>query len=137
MAEKAREANCFAPSTSSKLSGAYQASPFQQAVDPDAMDISVGTSGFGNGKTREEWRKALHGKCYGCESDEHMIAKGYPSKRAICQWCKKAGHTSAVCMTWYLGRPCNDGPPQLQAIRASIIPEVSRAPARYWETPRQ
>lgn len=63
------------------------------------MDISAGTSGSGNGKTREDWRKALRSKCYGCGSDERTIAKGCPSKRTICQWCKKAGHTSAVCMT--------------------------------------
>lgn len=112
MAEKAREAGRSVPTTSSKPSGSHQASPFQQhSADPDAMDISAGTSGSGNGKTREDWRKALCGKCYGCGSDEHMIAKGCPSKHAICQWCKKVGHNSAVCMTRYLGRPRNDGPP--------------------------
>lgn len=88
------------------------------------MDISAGTSGSGNGKTWEDWRKALRGKCYGCGSDEHTIAKGCSSKRTICQWCKKVGHTSAVCMTRYLGRPHNDGPPQPQAVRASTLPEA-------------
>lgn len=104
MAEKAREAGHSAPSTSLKPSGSHQAFLFQQhSADPDAMDISAGTSGSGNGKTREDWRKAMHGKCYDCGSDEHTIAKGCPSKHAICQWCKKAGHTSAVCMTQYIG----------------------------------
>lgn len=56
MAEKAQEAGRSASSTSSKLSGTHQASPFQQATDPDAMDISADTSGSGNGKTQE---------CYG------------------------------------------------------------------------
>lgn len=126
MAEKAREAGRSTPSTSLKPLGSHQASPFQQhSADPDAMDISAGTSGSGNGKTREDWRKALHSKCYSCGSDEHTIAKGYPSKRTICQWCKKAGHTSAVCMTRYLGQPRNDGPSQPQAVHASIIPEAS------------
>lgn len=126
MTEKAREASRSAPSTSSKPSGSHQASPFQQhSADPDAIDISAGTSSSGNSKTREDWRKALHGKCYGCGSDEHTIAKGCLSKRAICQWCKKAGHTSAVCMTRYLCRLHDDGP--LQAIRASTNPEASRS----------
>lgn len=85
MAEKAREASCFAPSMLSKPLGSHQASPFQQhSADPDAMDISAGTSGFGNGKIRKDWRKALRGKCYGCGSDEHTITKGCPSKRTIC-----------------------------------------------------
>lgn len=111
MVEKAREAGRSAPSTLSKPSGSHQASLFQQhSADLDAMDISTRTSGSGNGKTRKDWRKALHGKCYGCGSDEHTIAKGCSSKHTICQWCKKAGHTSAVCMTQYLGQPQNDGP---------------------------
>lgn len=89
------------------------------------MDISAGTLSSGNGKTCEDWKKALHGKCYGCGSDEHTIAKGCPSKRTICQWCKKAGHTFVVCMTQYLGRPRNDGPPQV--VHASTIPKVLRS----------
>lgn len=126
MVEKAREAGRSAPSTSSKPSGSHQASLFQQhSADPDTMDINTRTSGAGNGKTQEDWRKALRGKCYGCKSDEHTIAKGCSSKCTICQWCKKAGHTSMVCMTRYLGRPQNDGPPQPQAVRASVIPEAS------------
>lgn len=83
--EKAQEASHSAPTTLSKPLGSHQVSPFQHSADPDTMDISASTSGSGNGKTRENWRKALHGKCYGCRSDEHTIAKGYPSKCAICQ----------------------------------------------------
>lgn len=52
MAEKTREASRSALSTSSKPSGAHQASPFQQAADSNAMNISTGTSG--NGKTKED-----------------------------------------------------------------------------------
>lgn len=89
------------------------------------MDISASTLESGNGKTREDWRKALRSKCYSCRSNEHTIAKGYPSKCAICQWCKKAGHISAAYMTQYLGWPRNDGPPQPQAVCTSTIPEVS------------
>lgn len=126
MAEKAQEAGCSAPTMSSKPSASHVLSPFQQhSADPDAMHISAGTSGPSNGKTRQDWRKALRSKCYGCGSDKYMIAKGCPSKRAICQWCKKAGHTSAVCMTRYLGRLRNDGPPQPQAVRAETLPEAS------------
>lgn len=55
MAEKAREASRSAPTTSSKPSGSHQASPFQQhSANPDTMDISAGTSGSGNGKTRKD-----------------------------------------------------------------------------------
>lgn len=127
LAEKAREAGCFAPtlSLSKSPSGSYQTPThlFQSPADPDAMDISARSSG--NGKMREDWRKAMRSKCYGCRSNEHTIAKGCLSKCAICQWCKKAGHTSAVCMTQYIGRLRNDGPPQPYAVRAGITPEVS------------
>lgn len=107
LAEKAREAGHSTPTPSSlKSSLESHQTPtqlFPSFADPNAMDISAGTSG--NGKTRKDWRKALCGKCYGCSSDKYTIAKGCPSKRAICQWCKKAGHTLAICMTWYLGWP--------------------------------
>lgn len=89
------------------------------------MDISAGISGSSNGKTQEDWRKALHGKCYGCGSDEHTITKGCLSKRTICQWYKKVRHSSAVCMTQYLGQSRNDEPSQPQAVRISTIPEAS------------
>lgn len=125
IAEKARKADCSAPTMLSKPSGSHQASLFQHSTDPDAMDISASTSGSSNGKTWEDWRQALHGKCYGCGSDEHTIAKGYLSKHAICQWCKKVRHNLAICMTWYLGRPRNDGPLQPQVVHASTIPEAS------------
>lgn len=86
MAKEAREAGRSAPIMSSKPSGSHVSSPFQQHfTDPDAIDISTNTSGPGNGKTQEDWRKALCGKCYSCGSDEHTIAKGCLSKCAICQ----------------------------------------------------
>lgn len=84
IAEKAREASRSTPTTSSKPLGSYQAFLFWHSANPDAMDISAGTSSPSNGKTREDWRKALHGKYYSYGSDEHTIVKGCPSKRAIC-----------------------------------------------------
>lgn len=86
------------------------------------MDISTGSSG--NGKTREERRKALYGKCYGCSSLDHTVTS-CSSKRAICQWYKKVRHNSAVCMIHYLGQPRSNGPLQPYVICASTIPEAS------------
>lgn len=127
LAEKAREAGRSAPipSSSKSPSGSHQTLThlFQSPANPNAIDISAGSSS--NGKTREDWRKAMRGKCYGYGSDKHTIAKGCPSKRAICQWCKKAGYTLAVCMTRHIGRLRNDGPPQPYAVHASTIPEAS------------
>lgn len=99
----------FAPNSQPRS----QSAPFQQSLD-DAMDISA--SQPSNGKTREDWRKAMRGKCYGCGSSDHSVT-ACSQRRVICQWCKKVGHTSAVCMTRYLGRPKNSG--NAQSVRAS------------------
>lgn len=129
LAEKAHEAShsTLTPSLSKSSSKSHQTLTqlFQSPTDPNAMDISARTSG--HGKIREDWQKALCDKCYSYSSNEYTIARGYLSKCAICQWCKKAGHTLVVYMTQYLGRPQNDGPPQPQAVHASMIPEASKS----------
>ena len=74
-AEKARDKGQFPKSTS-----AHTFRPFQPAsvVDPNAMVIDASSSGSatttGNSRTRDHWRQAMRGKCYGCGATTHVNA---------------------------------------------------------------
>lgn len=85
LAEKAREADHFISTTSSRgSSNGYQGSLqlFQNSADPNTINISA--RAIGNRKMRKDWKKALHGKCYGYSSQEYSITKCV-HKHAICQ----------------------------------------------------
>ena len=69
----------------------------------------------------------MRGKCYGCGSTDHLSAV-CPHKASMCQHCQKPGHTSAVCMTRYLGQKPGGG--NAQRVRASTTTApTSPAPA--------
>ena len=112
LAEKARDGDRVTFHAPAPNRSHTHTTPFQQ-VDPDAMDISATT---GNGRTRDDWRRAMRGKCYGCGATEHQSA-ACQHKRAICQWCMKPGHTSLVCMTRFLGKARVSG--NAQSVKAS------------------
>lgn len=80
---------------------------------PDAMDIDAtrvtkaptpakGTSP--NGKTYDDFKRAMVNKCSKCASADH-IAKNGNHERDICYHCKKAGHRSTACMRKFMGFP--------------------------------
>lgn len=101
-AERARERGKAASSSSHPYPRASTSAPagpsgsaFQSRTDPNAMEIDATT-----GRTPDEWRKALAGKCFACGSKDHIIAR-CPYRRSICDHCRKVGHTAAVCRSRY------------------------------------
>lgn len=82
--------------------------------DPDAMDIDAarlilakanGANGAGpNGKTIQDWKKAMTNRCNRCASRDH-VAKDGKHERDVCDWCIKDGHRSTACMRKFMGHP--------------------------------
>jgi hypothetical protein len=75
--------------------------------DPYAMDIDAtrtfGRNQTGNGKTREDYQKAMAGRCYGCGSKEHIKAQGNHGG-LTCSYCRRKGHSQNVCQDKFMGR---------------------------------
>lgn len=117
-AEKARDKGQAPKATSTP----HAFRPFQPAsvVDPNAMVIDASVPG--NGKTRDHWRQAMRGKCYGC-GDQNHVSANCPSKRTICSWCNKVGHTDQVCMNRYLGRPKGASRTVVAATNTASVPQ--------------
>ena len=55
-------------------------------------------------KTKVDYMKFMHGKCFGCGSKEHTKKNGH-HERDVCNHCGKTGHRSPVCFMKYLGKP--------------------------------
>ncbi|EIW73870.1 hypothetical protein CONPUDRAFT_68232 [Coniophora puteana RWD-64-598 SS2] len=82
-----------------------QAAP-RPAADPYAMEVDATRTG--NGKTREEFQRAMTGRCFGCGSKEHLKRDGnHQTDR--CGYCSRTGHKETVCEDKYLGRERNQG----------------------------
>ncbi|KAL0061601.1 hypothetical protein AAF712_011570 [Marasmius tenuissimus] len=62
----------------------------------------------GNGRTREDFVKAMRGKCYGCRASDHTKANGN-HRQDKCNYCAHPGHRSNVCQDKYLGRAPGGG----------------------------
>lgn len=80
---------------------------------PDAMDIDATrvtkaptpVKGAGpNGKTYDDFKRAMVNKCSKCGSSDH-IAKNGNHERDVCYHCKKVGHRSTACMRKFMGHP--------------------------------
>ncbi|KAK1220911.1 hypothetical protein PQX77_016290 [Marasmius sp. AFHP31] len=57
----------------------------------------------GNGKTREDFMRAIRNRCYGCGATDHTKAQGNHSQEQ-CHHCKRLGHRTSVCQDKFLGR---------------------------------
>lgn len=102
-AEKARESGKSTGTTYSvPRSTPVSATPFAApAKDPNAMDINATK---GNGKTRQDFLKAMTGWCFSCGSKDHSKKDGN-HKRDICDWCGGMGHKGNICQRKFMGLP--------------------------------
>ncbi|KAK1220190.1 hypothetical protein PQX77_017062 [Marasmius sp. AFHP31] len=57
----------------------------------------------GNGKTREDFMRAMRNRCYGCGAIDHTKAQGNHGQEQ-CHHCKRFGHRMSVCQDKFLGR---------------------------------
>ncbi|KAK1217773.1 hypothetical protein PQX77_019565 [Marasmius sp. AFHP31] len=57
----------------------------------------------GNGKTHEDFMRAMHNCCYGCGATDHTKAQGNHGQEQ-CHHCKHFGHRTSVCQDKFLGR---------------------------------
>lgn len=80
---------------------------------PDAMDIDAtrvtkvqapAKNTGSNGKTYDDFKRAMVNKCNKCGSSEH-VAKNGNHERDVCYHCKKVGHRSTACMRKFMGFP--------------------------------
>ncbi|KAK1218188.1 hypothetical protein PQX77_019140 [Marasmius sp. AFHP31] len=56
----------------------------------------------GNGKTREDFMRAMCNRCYGCGATDHTKAQGNHGQEQ-CHHCKHFGHRTSVCQDKFLG----------------------------------
>jgi len=78
-----------------------------QARDPFAMDIDASRAGP-SGRTREDFNKAMRGRCYGCGSKEHVKRNGN-HQSSKCGFCQRNGHWESVCQDKFMGLDRNRG----------------------------
>ncbi|KAK1225947.1 hypothetical protein PQX77_011079 [Marasmius sp. AFHP31] len=57
----------------------------------------------GNGKTCEDFMRAMCNHCYGCGSTDHTKAQGNHGQEQ-CHHCKRLGHHTSVCQDKFMGR---------------------------------
>lgn len=57
-----------------------------------------------NGKTFDDWKRALVNKCNRCASTAHIAKDGHHEKD-VCNWCGKVGHRSTACQRKFMGHP--------------------------------
>ncbi|KAK1215691.1 hypothetical protein PQX77_021696 [Marasmius sp. AFHP31] len=57
----------------------------------------------GNGKTREDFMRAMRNRCYGCGATDHTKAQGNHGQEQ-CHHCKCFRHRMSVCQDKFLGR---------------------------------
>lgn len=80
------------------------ASARQPPRDPWAMDIDATrvSRPTPSGRTVEDFRKQMRGRCYGCGSTGHLKT-ACSFAHTQCNYCKRLGHKDAVCQDRFLG----------------------------------
>jgi hypothetical protein len=95
--ERERKRSGFATGTVT-VRAPLTSSPFvPPAAGPVAMDVDAT-------RTRDEFMRRMHGKCFGCGSTMHTKSEGNHD-RDLCGYCKRTGHREVVCMEKFVGRP--------------------------------
>lgn len=92
--------------------------------DPYAMDIDASRVGP-SGRSQDDFRAQMRGRCYGCGSKAHTKANGNHDSTK-CAYCTRTGHIEAVCMDKFLGnargRGANSRPRQRAAATIEDTP---------------
>ncbi|KAK1216696.1 hypothetical protein PQX77_020666 [Marasmius sp. AFHP31] len=75
----------------------------------------------GNGKTREDFMRAMRNRCYGCGATDHTKAQGNHGQEQ-CHHCKRFGHRTSVCQDKFLGRMPGSGlrPARVARINSAV-----------------
>ena len=97
---KERGQSITTPSRVPNSTSAFHAIPFAPAHDPNAMDVDATSTG----RSPDDYRKFMAGRCYGCGSQNHCRADGH-HERDICDYCGYTGHLANVCRRKFLGYP--------------------------------
>ncbi|KAK1217371.1 hypothetical protein PQX77_019970 [Marasmius sp. AFHP31] len=75
-----------------------------------------------NGKTREDFMRAMRNRCYGCGVTDHTKAQGNHGQEQ-CHHCKHFGHCTSVCQDKFLGHMPGLGLRPARAVRInSAVP---------------
>ncbi|KAL0060525.1 hypothetical protein AAF712_012683 [Marasmius tenuissimus] len=111
----------------------------QRQVETTVTTISVNRSNVptGNGHTREDFVKAMQGKCYRCGASDHTKANGNHGQDR-CNYCARPGHRSNVCQDKYPGRAPGGGicRQQISATPFTLFPdEPTPAPSMPFTPP--
>ncbi|KAJ8092727.1 hypothetical protein PM082_007056 [Marasmius tenuissimus] len=110
----------------------------KRQVETTGTTIRVNCSNIptGNGCTREDFVKAMRGKCYGCRASDHTKANGNHGQDK-CNYCAHPGHRSNVCQEKYLGRAPRGGirRQQISATPFTLFPDEPTPAPSYSPTP--
>ena len=98
-AERDRKRKCSGvgtgtTATSAPLPNTLFVSP---TAEPAAMDVDAT-------RTRKEFMRQMHRKCFGCGSAMHTKKDGGHDCN-LCAYCKRVGHRDTICMDKFLKRP--------------------------------
>lgn len=114
--QRAREKGRTTITSPGSSSGLLPSSPFNPipftspARDPNAMDVDATTTG----RSAEDYRRFMAGKCYGCGSKAHRKAEGH-HERDVCNHCGLTGHLASVCRRKFMGLPRPTARPTIAA----------------------